>query len=245
MVTTATEGRKTHKKHCQISFVASSSLCSLKSIYFYNCSLFSIMSGRSALARYFSALRPDLSRWPEIVEVVCQLAVLHVRDGAETVNLHTVVEANRPPFLLKPFLRSGSATLIAALGGSGKSLLALWLGMQVQNGLSLQGFESSGAANVLYCDWEQDAETVARTYRNILRAAGLESESAAYFKYRRCVAPLHEEAESIGHYIISENIGFVIIDSLGFACGGDKTKQPDVTRMFAAMRRWRQGTTSL
>lgn len=90
----------------------------------------------------------------------------------------------------------------------------------------------------MVCDWELDAETYKEMCEPIAFGIGL--AEVPNFHYRQCISPLVEEAAAIGRYIDREGIELVIVDSLGYAIGGDKSSQELTMRMFAAIRAWKR-----
>lgn len=190
-------------------------------------------SARASLVKYLNA-RVQLRDWTEIVEQVCFKVLDAVREGNPTVRLSTVADRQEQRFRVSPLLIEGFPNIIFGPGGSGKSLLAAMVGMAVHDGWELAGLNVVQGP-VMVCDWELDDVTYKEQVALLARGFNIDMPD---LHYRACVAPLAEEAAAIGRYIAREGIELVIVDSLGFAIGGDKTSQELTLKMFRAIRAW-------
>jgi hypothetical protein len=86
-------------------------------------------------------------------------------------------------------------------------------------------------------DWEFSA---ADHKARFLRLFGTIPPGSIY--YLRASRALHEEAERINRLIDREKIGYVICDSIAFACGGAPESAEIATRYFDAIRGFRVGS---
>lgn len=190
-------------------------------------------SARASLVKYLNA-RLELRDWSELVEQVCFKVLDAVREGNPVVRLSNVADRTELRFRVAPLLIEGFPNIIFGPGGSGKSLLAAVVGMAVHDGWQLAGLEVVPGP-VLVCDWELDAVTYKEQVA--LLSAGF-NIAPPDLHYRQCVAPLPEESAAIARYVAREGIQLVIVDSLGFAIGGDKTSQELTLKMFRSIRSW-------
>jgi len=110
-------------------------------------------------------------------------------------------------YLYYPLILERVPNLIFGEGGSGKSLLAIYLGLLI-----------SQKMNVLYIDYEAEEEIWQIRTKKIRVSNDI--PQAYKFLYYRAYIPFHEMIEFLKWKINKENIGFVIIDSLGKACMG-------------------------
>jgi len=197
-------------------------------------------SARSGLVKYLRE-RLDVADWSEVVEQTCHLVLDALRAGQPVVRMSEIGAREQARFRIDPLIIEGFPTIIFGPGGSGKSLIGMMAAIVVQGDKDLPGVRmSSLQGEVLVCDWELDDVTYKEAAQRL--AAGFNVE-LPNFHYRQCAAPLAEEASSIGRDIARLNISLVIIDSLGYAIGGDKTSQELTMRMFSAIRAWK--TTAL
>ena len=200
---------------------------------------FNLTSQRSKkdLARYISNMSKLISHydWDAIVEGVCQKVIKQYYTPEEPVRLNTI-ERKTPEFLLYPLLPKNHPTLWYAQGGSGKSLLALYIALLVQNGFALDPEHETPKTETLYLDWEVD-EMEARRRLSMIIASLEHPEELSFPLYKRCVFTLKDELEAILNAIANYDIGFVIIDSAAPAIGGDINDMAKVIHFFNAIRK--------
>lgn len=196
---------------------------------------FTSTAARSTLVKYLKERCASVD-WSEIVEQTCFRVLDALREGQPVVRITDVAPREQTRYRVNPLVLEGLPTIIFGPGGSGKSQLGAMIAVGVQGGASLAGMDFY-AGKVLVCDWELDDVT----YREMAEpiAAGFNMELPA-FHYRQCSAPLAEEAPSIARDIDRLGIDLVIVDSLGYAIGGDKTSQELTMRMFSAIRTWKR-----
>jgi len=145
-------------------------------------------------------------------------------------------EGDKPaprPWLIDGFLRSGEHTVLFGFKGTAKSLLALAFAYDIQSGSPRLGRQViEGPVQVL--DWECDSETADE--RAWLIAAGRGESKPPPIFYRRMVAPLAEDIESVRRFGEREGVVLTIIDSQGLAVGGPPTQAGPVLAFYAAAR---------
>jgi hypothetical protein len=89
-------------------------------------------------------------------------------------------------------------------GGTGKSLLALYVaGQLAQKGVP-----------TLYCDWELDRDEHRLRYEQLFGTAIPQD-----LWYWRCDRPLVQVSDAIRREVKKHRIDFVVVDSVGYACG--------------------------
>ena len=118
-------------------------------------------------------------------------------------------------------------------GGIGKSYLALFLAMLVQQGGRLVGF-SGAQGSVLYLDYETDYGDLVHRAR-LLRRGHPELLSAEPF-YRRSFLPIADDLPALHRIVAESQIKLLVIDSLAPACGADLLSPETAIRFFAALR---------
>ena len=142
------------------------------------------------------------------------------------------VEAQRHywlyPLLADPF------TLIFAPGGSGKSYMALFLAMLLQNGVEDLVLETGDPVNVLYLDWETSYEDISRRFTLLSNTSdGFQWQSPFY---RNMATPLQYEFDVIQEDVMTYDIGLVIIDSVVPAIGGNINNADAVGEFFSMLK---------
>lgn len=173
--------------------------------------------------------------WYAAIEQACTLSLRHWREGAAFLDLATVEPREDDAYLLRPYVVEGAASGVFADGGTGKSLFALAVALSVATGEDLVGGKPTRCCPVLYLDWEWDEESHAERLEALCRGAEIEKPPAAIW-YRREMASINESASNIRHFLVNKGIGFVIVDSLGFARGGEPESAELTIKTFASMR---------
>jgi len=139
-------------------------------------------------------------------------------------------------FLIEDFILENNFNLLFARGGTGKSFIALLVAVLVQNADKFKDaiLKPTKKKNVLYLDWEADKQTISARYTKIVRGMFMESlEPPLYMQLSR---PLFEHVTELTKLIEENDIGLVIIDSVGLACGGSIEDQSTALAFFQASR---------
>jgi predicted XRE-type DNA-binding protein len=134
--------------------------------------------------------------------------------------------------LVGPFIEKGQHTVIAAYGGSTKSLFGTALAISVADGLSVMpGLFVPKKAKTLYIDYETDRPVHEWRYRALLRGieAGDVNKMVGYLKVN---VPLIDAAEYIRAYIQEHDFEFGITDSASRAVGGETVDEGAVITYF-------------
>ena len=142
----------------------------------------------------------------------------------------------KPEWLLKPLIHKGQPTLIFADGGSGKSVFAEIVATVVGLAWRDNPLRMTPAAlpvKTLYLDWETDEEELRWRLCALKEGIGLEEVS---FLYRACYRAFHLDVDRILRIVKTENVGLIIVDSLGGACGADLKEAEAANEYFRAMR---------
>ena len=172
--------------------------------------------------------------WYAIIEQACTLSLRHWREGAPFIDLTLVEPREDDAYLLKPYVIDGAVSGVFGDGGTGKSLFALAVAVSVATGENLVGGYPSRLEPVLYLDWEWDADAHAERLQALGRAYGLDLPTDVIF-YRREIASIIESAPAIRRFVAMERIGMVVIDSLGFARGGEPESAELTIKTFSAL----------
>lgn len=201
-----------------------------------------LMAGRSrrevarTLEDRLPLSEPDPS-WDYIMETACRL-VLERAEAGSPAEVLTPSEGVDIDYLLNPLLLDRLPVVWYAPGGAGKSLLAMYAALLVHNGLSFRG-EPTRQRNALYLDFEVTREEAARRctlFVNGLRHLLVGAELRMPL-YRRCVGSILSEADGIARDIARHEVGLVIVDSAGPACGGDIMSAELAIQLFNTLRK--------
>jgi hypothetical protein len=135
-------------------------------------------------------------------------------------------------YLLHPFLEEGQHTVIAAYGGSTKSLFGLATAISIADGVPiLPGGSVENRGKTLYIDYEADFDTHERRYRQLLAGNEVKdiTKNVAYLKLD---TPIIDSSETIIAHIRKHGFSNVVIDSASRAVGGDTIDESSVIAYF-------------
>jgi hypothetical protein len=99
-------------------------------------------------------------------------------------------------------------------------------------GDALGGMQAQKRHRVAFLDWEWDAWVHADRLRALLQRGAEDCEVV----YRRCFGALPDQVEQLRRMIDAEGITFVIVDSIGAACGGEPESAITALRVGDALR---------
>ena len=176
--------------------------------------------------------------WYDGIETLCQDVMVEESTGQPYVEVgQEAHKAEGETYLVEPLIPANVPSIIYAEGGSGKSVIALANALSIKTGWQyIPGFRPVTTGQVLYLDWETDANVINRRIQRISAGAGQPSPKILY---RRCIRPLYEEAEEIANHAAERGVIFMVIDSAGMAMGGAGERgdaNENTLRMFDAIR---------
>ena len=179
--------------------------------------------------------REDGPDWGGMLEQVCTLSLRRYREGAPAVDLWSADLGTGNKYLLCPFLFDDALNMFYGAGDSGKSIFLLMLTLAIASGQEVCGLVSEREGTVLYLDWEDTAKTHQERLRGLAAGFGITLPEGRVI-YRRMDASLKEAAREVRRDIASTGAVFVIVDSVGMACGGDPSDASAVIQTMLAAR---------
>lgn len=171
--------------------------------------------------------------WETIMEAVLESVVERLRIGEPVEDLSSELASIHTPYLVSPILPADQTTILYGDGKSYKSLMALWLATAISLNQPLPGMKVQDQRPVLYLDWEADSDTHKRRLRRI--AMGMEV-GRPHIAYRRMYRSIADEVAQVRRIVDQLDAGLVVIDSLGWACGGDLVKNEIAIPTMNALR---------
>jgi KaiC/GvpD/RAD55 family RecA-like ATPase len=140
------------------------------------------------------------------------------------------------------FVPEGFLTMLVGDGGTGKSLLSLYLSLCVCMGRPFLGM-GTRKGRVLYVDHELDHNEQLRRVHRVARGMDLDAGDSALrdrFLYWRPHNPLGSEKhqEAILEAVETYDVDLVILDSLTMGAEGDVTDVADVVPIMQHIRQW-------
>ena len=198
--------------------------------------LFNLLTSNAQLVRQLDGRVPGLD-WEGLLTQAAAITLRRYRDGSPLVDLATEPVDRPSRYLLAPLVARDGATVWAADGGTGKSVLALAVALSVSTALPLLDAHPSEIGPVLYLDWEADEETHRERLWALWRALGTGEPpplEAIHYVYQ--TASLHELATTLRRRVAETGAVLVVVDSLGLARGGAPEDAEATIRTFRAIR---------
>lgn len=171
--------------------------------------------------------------WDRILEIVCRETVKKYREGTPLIMVGRQPLQERMKYWMYPLLLERDANSIFGPGGSGKSFLACYLAVVTQTGLSTCGFTPSHSGTVLYLDYETNETIINERIAAICAGLGIPPIEIAY---RRCVQPLATDIGTIQRLVLEIDADFIVVDSVGYACGMEPESAEVVLQYHNALR---------
>jgi hypothetical protein len=194
---------------------------------------------RTSLTKTFRGLLADLKEvsyredWKHRLTQMAFYCLQQIRAGEPIIDLNEREAPDEPRETITDIAWEGMPTVLYGAGGVGKSILALAFANTVHNGMPIDGLQSI-RGNALILDYETSWDETWRRSAHLLTGAGIEGGRKVY--YRFCSAPLSQDIQSIKRQISELDISFVVVDSVGPACGGDPELAGPTIQYFTALR---------
>lgn len=126
-------------------------------------------------------------------------------------------------------------SILFGAGSAGKTFLLMKLALAVSRGDSFLGRPTS-KRNVLYIDCETGRKTYGYRMRRICAGEGLGLDAAVnVFYWWAGGIPLEDQVDAIKRCCEENEIGFVCLDHIAAACGGDASEQSVASRFQRAV----------
>ena len=183
---------------------------------------------------------PDYE-WEQIIEKVSLETVRLMREGEPMQLIDSTGEIRRMEYLAYPLLPINEPTVLFGDGEAGKSLIGQLLYVLVTSpgarndevlskiGLRLQEEPCIGG----YLDYERGYNIMDYRYKALCKGMRIWPPP---MQWRRCSVPLADDIEAVHKFIGDHDIDFLVIDSLGVACGSDLNGPEAAIRFFSAIR---------
>ena len=175
-------------------------------------------SARTDLRRSLDQRFPQIG-WGVRIDQIADYA-----DKVYRSDLKVEVLGSRLPrplsYLARPLLETGQITALGAEAGTGKSMLALTIALEIGGyGPLIPGVAALVTGETLYLDWEADYDTHANRQSAILQGAGKPLE-AKPVRHIYMTGMLLDQADRILCLVRSFKPVLVIVDSVGKAVMG-------------------------
>jgi hypothetical protein len=171
--------------------------------------------------------------WGRALREFCQWIVSEYGRGDAAAYLDPRPEPAHS-YLITPFLPLDDPTIIYGDGGSGKSLLALGMALTYTTGHPVVpglGFLEPGKC--LYLDFERNEEKMGQQLGRLMRGAGITTRGE--LKYIRLYRALPDQIDHLRGQCAQFDPQLVIVDSKGFASGGEIERSEATFRFFRSL----------
>lgn len=171
--------------------------------------------------------------WRELLEYAFTEAVHAHREGEPAIALPDVPQRLAARYALDPLALNDLLTVAWSRPGEGKTWLACAVAAALQTGRAdLLGLAPAAPLRVGILDWEDDSFTKAERVRAI---AGSPVPGIVYVA---CRSAIWDELDRIMRIVRERALDYLIVDSLGMACGGVPPESSEAAlRCGTAMRR--------
>lgn len=185
---------------------------------------------RDSFAKRLEEMTPPFD-WKGAIRQAAEACIDAHRAGMPVESLEHEPRTIQTPWLLRPMLPEGLTTLLYGDGETGKSWIALYLAVCAALGKAPSvDISASPPTTVLYLDWECDRDTHARRVYQLC----MEWPQRPRILYREMHRPLVRDVERVQEICSEERVGLVVIDSLGWAVGGNMNEpEPAIATMTA------------
>lgn len=192
-------------------------------------------------AKLCATRAPSFSGWADLIDDACKKAMEVRADGEPWQDLSVGEVEDEPPWLVEPLLRTDEPTILYGSGGSGKSTVGLALAMMLASDApELWGFKRNLTSDnavrrevVGYLDFEDSPNTFRRRLKWLAAGAGIPTPK---LHYKRGEASVPASAEALGRQVADLGITGLVIDSAGYACGGEPEKSESALNYWRALR---------
>lgn len=198
--------------------------------------MFNFAGGKSqsALAKTLAGRTPLFSQetWNRLVDQLCEY-VFRVIDEGEPV-LEISPQGSVPfKWIINPLVPAGDPVVFYGKPGSGKSFLAQAMALAIESGEEIGEMVPTEIRHILYLDWETKYDELSRRLYGLSQGAHI---ALPRILYRHCFRSLADDIEKIQSLILEKEINFIVVDSLGPACGPDLTASEGAIEFFNALR---------
>ena len=172
----------------------------------------------------------------EIVHTMCEDLMRWYKEGKAIDKPDPTKVPEQAGWLMYPIWPAAGATAVAAAPGSYKSFIAEAIGLSLATGTATLHMNTRVpvARQVLYLDWEADADTFASRLGALCRGAGLPEQP--WIGYKQMSARLSDVAIGLSEEIGRNHWEAVIIDSMSAAIGGGMVDDDAVNAFWDAVR---------
>ena len=207
---------------------------------------FNSVSGLDAFIRKLNKRRPPEDYgvdWEQLVEDMSGIVIDTVRKAPAAIKIRDIDLSDGVAWKIDNVVVENSCTLIWADGGTGKSMFATFLSVLAQQ--AYMDYSQHGLviepSNVLYLDFETNANEIGNRVRMIHAGLGIDSpdieHTTSNITYQKLVGNLTDHEDYVRDLIYENDINMVVIDSMGRAISGELNSEESVIPFFATVEK--------
>ncbi len=189
------------------------------------------------IARVIADARGHLSQYPTTPETSMLSHYNMDNGGMEVLNVIHLTDHDEPlpqEYIVEDLLPKNHIAIAYGDGGNCKTYTAMGLAACVAQGVPFCG-QSTKKTNVLYLDWELNADDHLRRAYAVARGQALEKPPEGIF-YASVNATLYAIMPSIQQMIVEKGIELLVIDSVGLASGVDTESAKEIIGLFSKLK---------
>ncbi len=138
-------------------------------------------------------------------------------------------------FIIPDLVSDDGISILFGAGSAGKTFLLMKAALSVSRGETYLG-RPTAQRNVLYIDCETGRKTFGYRMRRICAGEGLEQTAAKnVFYWWAGGIPLEDQVDAVRRCCEENEIGFICLDHIAAACGGDASEQAVASRFARAV----------
>ena len=202
-------------------------------------------SARDSLRRQLEQSHDPALPWAALINTaVSRLRTAYFQTDF-SVDLSTVEPRNEEErYRVGILLPEGQPTVFFGDGSTAKTYLALIAALSVATGDELLGLPVI-PARVLIIDYETDAQTHRFRYDRLLPGFGLVWQKKLIDYWPAKGRPFVDIVDAVRGKVERDHIGLVIVDSAGYACGGDPSNPETALSYFNALNSLQKTTLTI
>lgn len=177
--------------------------------------------------------------WQQILTNTFQAVIDNHRTGPTLRPVSGVVKP-APKFLVRPIISASGATVIAAMGGTGKGWYAIAAALTVATGSSaFLGLRPDEQLPVVYLDWEDDKDYFDERVHSMCAPHKVKIPTSDQMRHAECDRPFGSMIDGLIRDLHRDGItrAFFVIDSRGAAVGSDVNEAIGTNDLYDAVRR--------
>ena len=172
--------------------------------------------------------------WGAIIEACADGIIRAYREGEPAIRVGELTQFVPRDYAIKPLLFRDVPNLIWAQGGSGKSWFGLLFCVLVDKGMGAHGIKAK-QGRALYLDWEEEPDLFKQRVKAIHKGLGINPDEESGIVYKKMSGSLSSNIENIAKTVQSDEITFLVVDSVNASLSGSMNDDETIREYFNAL----------